>query len=89
MSASRFGRLQRASHGALKLLLSNPDKPQNTALLKAGIDPSEVSGDTNQLLVSPTKIPVWRLLNVVVEGGAMAWKEVKAWNAGDATFIGL
>jgi hypothetical protein len=76
-------------HGALKLLLSNPDKPQNTALLKAGIDPSGLSGDTNLLLVSPTRIPVWRLLKAIVEGGTMAWKEVKAWNAGDATFIGV
>ncbi|KAF8506322.1 hypothetical protein JB92DRAFT_2962693 [Gautieria morchelliformis] len=76
-------------HGALKLLLSNPDKSQNTALLKAGIDPSEMSGDTNMLLVSPTRLPVWPLLKVVVEGGVMAWKEVKAWNAGDARFIGV
>ncbi|KAF8531471.1 hypothetical protein JB92DRAFT_2850255, partial [Gautieria morchelliformis] len=51
-------------HGALKLLLSNPDKSQNT---------TEFDQDTSLAA-----------LEGLVEGGVMAWKEVKAWNAGDA-----
>ena len=70
-------------HGALRLLLNNPDKPQNTALHKAGIDPSEIPGEVNPFLVSPTQIPVWRLLGFVIEGGVRAWREVGAWRAGD------
>jgi len=44
-------------HGVRKLLLHNPDKPQNRALL--AMDPSESPAGANPLLASPMRIPVW------------------------------
>lgn len=76
-------------HGTLKLLLSNPDKPHGAALLKARIDPTEIPGNDNPLLMSPGRIPVWRLLEFVIEGGVRAWKEVRSWNAGDPRLMGV
>lgn len=64
-------------HGVHQLLLYNPDKPQNRALLKAAIDPSETPAGANPFLASPMRIQVWRFLRFVMEGGAKAWREVR------------
>jgi hypothetical protein len=68
------------THGVLKLLLFNPDKPKNTALLKASMDPSETPAEANPLLLNPARVAVWQLLELVIEGGVRVWREVKVWD---------
>ncbi|KAF8510353.1 hypothetical protein BU17DRAFT_70092 [Hysterangium stoloniferum] len=77
------------AHGVIRLLLFNPDKPKSTALLRASIDPSETPREANPLLLNPAQTAVWRLVELVIEGGVRVWKEVKAWDSGEARIVGL
>lgn len=76
-------------HGSLKLLLYNPDKPQDMALLQASLDTSQVPEEGNALLLSPSHMSVLKLMKLVIDGGTRAWKEVRVWSVGEASLIGV
>jgi len=76
-------------HGSLRLLLYNPDKPEDISLLKAGLDPLEIPAEGNPFLLIPSEISVWKLVKLVIDGGAKAWKEVRVWRVGEVPLIGV
>ncbi|KIJ54534.1 hypothetical protein M422DRAFT_24484 [Sphaerobolus stellatus SS14] len=77
------------NHGTLKLLLFNPDKPEDIDLLKKGLDPSEIPLEVNPFLVIPSHLSVWKLVKLVLDGGTRVWKEVKIWGIGEPPLIGV